>query len=153
MNKSLFLRLSPVLLLLAPGLSGCRDYSSPQGALATAFSAIRSDRLPSFRKTLREDALMRYGTPEGLRRLRAITEDAKLVLSRPELIRQVRNGLGMDTERVYSVDVLDTRSTLVLVPLLAATVDCHIDYLYMPNRPDMENREFPDCRITGIAEK
>ena len=52
------------------GLTGCNTFSTPNGVLEIAASALQENNLEKFKETLTGDALNQYGNLNGMERLR-----------------------------------------------------------------------------------
>ena len=165
-----------VAAVLSMALAGCSDFGSPQGVLGTAFSALKKEKVKTFKRTLTGEALEKYGNLVGMGELAAEIQGQDLSLGTIVLKSVEKNARGHDVRRVYSVEVLSrdltgqSLKTGTFRRFKDATVECKISYVRQWNgdwancdvvgpRPGFCSRPYPgqftteqvvDCRIASL---
>lgn len=120
-------------------LSGCVDLSTPESTLGSAFHAVKENKLKRLKKTLEGSALEEFGTKEGLATLNAMFDKYNVSMGQKALIESAKDRFGREVSQTYSVNVHATEKGMIsLEPqmVLEASVNCTIDYEYVPCAPD-----------------
>lgn len=130
-------------------LSACSDYTSPQGVLGTAFSALKKEKVKAFKRTLTGAAEEQYGTLVGMGALAAEIQGLELSVGSVTMTKSVQDFRGRDIYQAYAVKVLareqaaqtsvngsgDEVSTGTYRTFKDATVECRISYVRVSNDP------------------
>jgi hypothetical protein len=116
------------LVLAAFALTGCSDFTSPQGVIGTAYTALTKENPKLFKKTLTGEAKARYGSLEGMVELRKLLDGRRALTGKVELVKTDRDGRGWDHVRYYTVDVLGSRGAGDATKVLTADVECQVRY-------------------------
>ena len=103
MNRRLALL---VCVVAATGLTGCNDYTTPQGIVGTAYNALKNDKVKTLKRSLTGDALARYGNTAGMVELQKRFAGRELRAGATVLVGVERNARGWDKSRFYAVDVM-----------------------------------------------
>ncbi len=134
-----------VLALVSVGATGCRDFTSPQGVVRTAVSAVRSEKLKTFRKTLKGEALDQYGSLAGMGSLQKELAPLDLKFGTVEMVREDRDASSqLPVARVFALEVLarekqESRKSAVPYELFKKLqVECSVSHVWVRPGPDFD---------------
>jgi hypothetical protein len=128
------------------GLTGCNDYTTPQGIVGTAYKALSKDNVKTFKRTLTGDALARYGNLAGMVDLQKRFAGRELKAGETVLTATEKDSRGWDKVRRYSVEVMSRaigREGDRFERETGAGVVCSVRFQRKRDFDDYPHRHFP----------
>jgi hypothetical protein len=94
------------LVVLLVGVMECTDFTSPEGLFKITVSSLKAEKVKTFRKTLRSEALEQYGTLAGMGALRKELELLDLKIGPVTKVREDHDTHGEPQFRGFELEVL-----------------------------------------------
>ena len=133
-KNSRFVGLVVALLGFTVALSGCNDYSSPQGVIGAAVSSLKKEKVKAFKRTLRGEALKQYGNLIGMAELLKILQEHEFSIGKVTLLEERLNRIEDPVFRLFSVELISQAKQgvgqQVRAPFSVATVECDVNVTY-----------------------
>ena len=120
-------------LVLCLSLTACNDLSSPEGVLGTAFRALQKEKVKTFKRTLRGDALEQYGSIVGMAEIINELQPLDVKLGETQLVRTELDGAKFPTLRVFEVELLARQKSSQSAdysPFRTVAIECDVSYHY-----------------------
>ena len=121
--------------MMAFGIMGCNDYSSPKGVVGTAYKALKENNSKTFYKTLAGSALEEFGNEKGMSELQAALSGLELDLGEEQMTSEEKDFFGRPVLRNYAMPILAHPSGEDFKNLWMAEIRCELSYQYH-HQPD-----------------
>ena len=133
-KNSRFIGLAVALLGVSVAVSGCNDYSSPQGVIGSAVTSLKKEKVKAFKRTLRGEALKQYGNLLGMAELLKILQEHEFSIGKVTLLEERLNRFKDPEFRLFSVELVSKAKDGALQqgsgPFNTAMVECDVDVTY-----------------------